>query len=162
MGVQYTRSGGHGDLFGSEYFNMAKNLQEIIEEELEDAGADGLLEAQETVENAGTGNTWPSPFRDRDGTVRSGPGQGRINTGKMISALDYRTYRGQGVGLDVGWIRIWEEYFGAQDEGTDATGYRNGGRAIEGMGVIAHLRTYMRDRVDEAMDRAIERINDGL
>jgi len=161
-GLRYTRSKG-GVLDGTPYREMAKNVKNIIEEELSDAGAEGVLEARDFVSNAGTGKQWSSPFRDRDGTVRSGPSAGRIASGKMYRALDFRLIRGKGVGLDVGWPGIWEEYFGVQGgEGFSAPGYRRVNKHVQGMGLIAHLRTYMRDRVDEALDRVEKRVADGL
>ena len=161
MGLKYTRRTG-GVLGGGPYRAMASKLQDIYAEELEDAGALGLLEAQDTVENSGTAREWSGPFRDRDGTIRYGTGSSRVASGNMLNALDYRIVRGKNVGLDVGWIRIWEEYFGAQDKGFSAPGYRRERQAVAGMGVIAHLKTFMRDEVDKALDRAGRRIVDGL
>jgi len=160
MGLRYTRTGG-GSLNGEEYFKMSANMRNIIEEELEDAGADGLQEARSFVETAGTGREWSGPFKDRDGTIRTGSGQGRVASANMLKALDYRTFRGKGVGLDVGWIHFWEEYFGAQDKGFEAGGFRPA-QAVAGMGMLAHLRIYMRGKVDIAMDRSTERIVNGL
>jgi hypothetical protein len=140
---------------------MAKDLQIIIEDELDAAGKDGQQEGRKVIETSGTQKEWTTPFNGR-----TSGGQGRIESGHMDDAMDYRVIRGQQVGLDVGWIRIWEEYFGAQDRGFDALGYRrpsaSGNDHVVGMGVMAHLHVFMRARVDTAMDRSVERIIDGL
>lgn len=158
MGVQYTRTSG-GDLGGGDYFKMAKELLNIVEEELTVAGRDGAEEARRVLDASGTGKTWgPGPWG------AGGTGD-RVETDKMRDSLAYRIIKGREVGLDVGWTDIYEEYFGIQDRGFDATGFRNpsaGGDAVKGMGIIAHLRVYMRGTVDEAMDRAVGRIVDGL
>lgn len=162
MAIHYTRAGG-GDLGGTAFFEMARDLQGIIEEELADAGADGVLEGQKIIESSGTGRSWNGSFRDRDGSIRSGSGSGRVHTGKMLRAVDFRVLRGKESGLDVGWIHPadWEEYFAAQDQGFEAGGYRPS-QFVAGMGMIAHLRFYMRVTTDEAIDRALRRISDGL
>lgn len=159
MPSQFTRVG--RGFQGGDFLKLPGLIQEFVANELEDVGADGLLEAQSIVESSGTGSEWSGPFRDRDGTIRSGPGQGRIASGKMLRALEYRIYRGKNVGLDVGWLHIWEEYFGAQDEGFEAGGYR-ANKKIQGMGVIAHMRTYLRDRVDTAIDRGVRKALDAI
>jgi hypothetical protein len=161
MGIRYTRTRG-GRTDGSSYHQMAAKLSSIIEEEMDQAGRDGRDEARRIVETSGTGRVWSGPFRGRSGSVRTESGPGRVDTGHMRDALDYRITRGRDVGLDVGWIRIWEEYFGAQDRGFSSPGYRNAPLAVEGMGVMAHLHVFMRGRVDEALDRATERIVNGL
>lgn len=161
-GVRYTRNKG-GVMDGTPYRQMAANLQSIIEEELADAGADGVLEARDVVETSGTNRQWDGSFRDRNGNLRSGSGSGRVDTGEMLDALDFRVIHGKsGAGLDVGWIHLWEAYFGAQDEGFDAPGYRNANQHVEGMHVISHLRHYMRGTVDAALDRVVVRMMKGL
>ena len=153
MGLQYTRVGG-GSLDGGSYREMAKNLRNIYAEEMEDAGKAGVGEAEGFIDMAGTGNTWRWNGRD-------GAGAGRIDSGLMRAKLDYRLTRGQSIGLDVGWVDFWREYFGAQDAGFSAGGARPD-QAVEGMGMLAHLRVYMRGKVDGALDRAGERIINGL
>lgn len=162
-GLKYTRN--NGPVGGGPYRKMAKDLKSIYEQELTAAGEEGKDEGVRHIESSPSAVGWSGSFRDRNGGRRSapGPGPGRVHTGKMRDALDYRIVRGKNVGLDVGWIHIWEEYFGAQDVGSDATGYRpSTSRAIKGMGVMAHLRTFMRGSVDEALDRADKRIVNGL
>lgn len=143
---------------GGSYLKMAREMKNIIEQELTEAGRDGADEARKVLDASGTGKTWsPGPWG------AGGTGD-RSETDKMRDALGYRIVRGQNVGLDVGWTDIWEEYFGIQDEGFAATGFRtpSPNDNVKGMGVMAHLRTYMRGKVDEALDRAMERIVDGL
>lgn len=157
-GLKYTRA--KGDVMGTPYREMARDLQGIIEQELTKAGKDGKREAQITLEAANTGRAWQAgPW----GETGSG---NRIQTGTMYDALDYRIVRGKQVGLDVGWPRVWADYFGYQDKGFSATGFRRSsptlGDNVAGMGIIAHLQTYMRGTVDEALDRATERIVNGL
>jgi len=159
-GLQYTRT--KGSVGGQSYRNTAKQIQQWIEEELADAGLQGVLEAQEVIEHAGTNREWSGPFKDREGTIRTGSGESRIGTGHMYNALTFRLVRGKQVGLDVGWPGVWEEYFGAQDEGFDAPGYRRVNQHVQGMGVIAHLRTFMHVKVDIALDRVEEKILNGL
>ena len=159
MAIRYTRS-----MAGQNWARMSRELQGIVEEEMADAGLESAQEGQCVIENSGTGNEWSSPFTDvhQGGTRRSGPGAGRINTGQMLNDLSFRLVTGQGVGLDVGWIDRFLDYYAAQDRGTGATGYRHGGRAIVGMGVMARLQVFVRARVDEAVDRSIERMMRGL
>lgn len=158
MAIRYTRAGG-GDLGGRSYFNMAREMKVIIEDELTEAGRDGAKEAQKKLDASGTGKSWsPGPWG------AGGTGD-RVDTDAMRDALEYRITRGVHVGLDVGWVNYWEDYFRYQDEGFSATGFRRPARAgdvVKGMGVIAHMKGYMRDSVDEAMDRAMRRITDGL
>lgn len=155
-GLRYTRNNGRVD--GQSYRDMAKNLQSIIEDELDRAGKDGRDEAQHKLAISGTGKSWTKGPWGEGGTGN------RIETGEMYDALDYRIVRGESVGLDVGWPRIWKDYFGIQDRGFDSTGFRNpsSNDAVAGMGIIAHLRTYMRDSVDQSLDRATRRIVNGL
>lgn len=161
-GLRYTRNKG-GAIGGGPYRAMAKSIKTIYEQELTEAGEEGKAEGVRMIESSPAPGNWSGSFRDRDGGRRTGPGSGRVHTGKMRDAFDYRIVRGQSVGLDVGWVRIWEEYFGAQDAGSSATGYRpSTSRAIQGMGVIAHLKTFMRASVDDALDRAEKRVVDGL
>lgn len=159
-GLQYTRA--KGPVGGQSYRDTAKHIQQWIEEELADAGLQGVLEGQEVIEHAGTARQWSGEFKDRQGTVRSGSGEARIATAHMYNALTFRLVRGKSVGLDVGWPGVWEEYFGAQDEGFDAPGYRRANQHVAGMGVIAHLRTFMHAKVDIALDRVEERITNAL
>lgn len=160
MGIRYTRA--RGAVGGEDYRRLAATLENLIEEELADAGADGVMEGRKIIETSGTGRSWSGPFRDRDGTVRTGSGAGRIASGRMYDAVDFRITRGAGVGLDVGWIHDWDVYFAAQDRGTSATGYRNGGGPIAAMGMMAHLQVYMRDSLERALDRIQERMIDAL
>lgn len=172
LGVKYTRTRS-GQL--DNYTGLEAWMKEILSEEFTVAGQQGLEEAREIVESSGTGNSWTGPYTDKDGRTREGPGfkdrngdirtasgPGRVHEGEMERALNYRLIRGKDIGLDVGWPTIWETYFGAQDEGFEAGGYRHMAQAVEGMHVIAHLSIYMHARIDEAMDRAIDRITNGL
>lgn len=157
MSVRYTRTRG-GSLGGEPYFKMAAELKGIIEEELTKAGEEGAKEGERFIrQDAGTGKTWSRPWSDG----RTGSSPGRVDSGLMADAMDFRIIRGQNVGLDVGWVRIWEKYFGAQEGGFTNGGSRTS-TVVAGMGVMAHLRTFMRDKVDNALDRATERIVDGL
>lgn len=137
---------------------MAGALQGIIEAELEKAGRGGLEEARALLNASGTGKAWgKGPWGD------GGTGN-RRDTDDMYDALDYRLIRGRNVGLDVGWPRIWKDYFGYQDRGFEATGFRNPSPndAVAGMGIIAHLRTHMRESVDVALDNIEKEIVRGL
>lgn len=158
MAIQYTRS-----LAGQNWARMARELQGIVEEEMAEAGLESVQEGQRVIEQSGTGNAWSRPFPDlkQGGTIRSGPAAGRINTGDMLNALSFRIVSGRGVGLDVGWIDMFQDYFMYQDQGFSAGGYR-AAAFVRGMGVMAHLQVYVRARVDEAVDRAIERMMNGL
>ena len=146
-----------GKVGGASYRETAKQIQGWIEEELTVAGEAGKGEAQGFVDIAGTQESWSGTFKGR-----TGPNAGRNDGGDMRKALDYRIIRGKSVGLVVGWPYIWEKYFGAQDAGFDAPGFRRADQHVEGMGLMAHLRFYMRDRVDSALDRVEERILNAL
>lgn len=153
--IKYTRVGG-GPANGDSYRQMADMLQSIFEEELTEVGKEGVQIAQDFIETAGTGKTWTGRFKGREGAPA-----GRIDSGSMRDNISYRIYRGQGVGLDIGWVNFWEEYYGAQELGFSAGGFRPS-QAVEGMGMLAHLRVVMRAKVDAALDRAERRILDGL
>jgi len=152
-GIKMVRVGG-GAIDGVAYRSMAPRLQGIYEEEMRDAGVDGVIEAQRFIDTAGTGRSWS--WSNRDGAPA-----GRIDSDTMKEALDYRLRRGVGIGLDVGWVNFWQEYFTAQDLGFNEGGARPD-QFVAGMGMISHLRSFMRDRVDQAMESAEQRILYGL
>lgn len=154
MGLKYTRA--RGSLGGGDYRRMAGQLQNIIEEELDVVGKRGEEKGQEWIDSRGTGNTWSRPWGGRTGST-----PGRVDSETMKKAIDYRIIRGKGVGLDVGWVHIYHEYFGLQDKGFTGAG-QNHNIAVAGMGVIADLNIFMRNEVDRAMDKATRRIVDGL
>lgn len=161
-GSQYTRSKG-GIMSGKFWRDIAASVQPIIEDELEQAGIDGVRKAQDIIEEGGTGNVWSGRFRDRDGTVRSEAGSSRMASGKMYDMLNYRIIHGKNVGLDVGWPNVWEAYFGAQaSAGFEHAGYRHVNQFVKGLGLFAILKTYMTTRTQEAIDRAEERIFRGI
>lgn len=157
ISMSYTRSDGKS-VGGAPYFDMALNLKNIIEAELDEAGKVGAEEGQRFIrEDAGTGKTWVRPWSDG----RTGSYPGRVDTGNMASAMDHQTTQGKDVDLDIGWVRIWEEYFGAQEEGFTNGGSRTGS-VVAGMGVMAHLRTYIAGAVDGAVDKVLVRVVNGL
>lgn len=154
MPLRYTRS--RGSVGGEDYIAMAKQLPVIFNQELSVAGEQGKAEGQAYIGIAGTQRQWNGNFKGRTAANR-----GRIDTGEMQDAFDFRVTRGNGVGLDVGWTSKYKEYYGAQDEGFSAGGFRPS-QTVEGMGAMAHMRFYMRGKVDSAIDRAVERIVNGL
>lgn len=154
MPIRYTRS--RGSVGGEDYIRMANQLPVIFNQELAVVGEQAKAEGQKYIALSGTQQTWKGTFKGR-----SGPNRGRIDTGQMQKAFEFRVTRGQGVGLDVGWINGYQEYFGAQDEGFSAGGFRPS-QTVEGMGLTAHMRFYMRGKVDQGIDRAMERIINGL
>jgi hypothetical protein len=155
--MSYTRSDGKS-VGGAPYFQMAANLKNMIEKELDEAGKIGADEGQRFIrEDAGTGNTWLYPWSDG----RTGSYPGRVDSGDMASAMDHKIIQGENVDLDIGWVRIWEEYFGAQEEGFTNGGSRTS-KVVAGMGVMAHLQTYIRSAVDGAIDRVIDGVVNGL
>lgn len=157
MGAHYTRTGGK-PVGGQSYREMAKELQDILWEEYQQAAKEGEAEAKAWIKVAGTGMTWTGPFKGR-----YGPNRGRIDTGRMLDAVRYSvTKGGANLLVRVGWLGQYEDYFTAQDEGFDAPGFRHAHQEVEGMHMMAHLRFYMRDRIDEATDRALKRVFDGL
>jgi hypothetical protein len=79
----------------------------------------------------------------------------------MRDNFKYRVIHGKGIGLDIGWVHGYEDYFGAQDQGFDAGGFRPN-QFIKGMGVVAHVKFEARAIVDDAVDRAIGRVLSGL
>lgn len=157
MGAQITRTGGK-PANGQSYRQMAKELKDIMWEEFNQAAQEGEAEAKAWIKIAGTGATWTGPFKGR-----YGPSRGRIDTGAMLDAIRYSvTKGGANLLVRVGWISQYEKYFTAQDEGFDAPGFRNAHQDVEGMHMMAHLRFYMRDRIDEATDRAMRRMSNAL
>lgn len=161
-GFRYTR-GRAGIFNGTRYIDMAGNIPKIVEEELKIAGENGVDEGRRVIMSSGTNRSWDPPFTDRDGGKRSGSGTARVHEGVMYDAVDFRVIRGNDVGLDVGWIHPneWEDYFAAQDQGFYAGGYR-APQFVAGMGMISHLRKHMRIEIDNAIDKAIRRIINGL
>jgi hypothetical protein len=141
---------------------MARDITRIIEEELMVAGEAGKGEGQGFIAIAGTDREWTGPFNTAQGP-RTRSGSGRIDSGAMQEAFGFRIERGLDVHLSVGWVNPgeWQEYFGAQDKGFSAGGFRVS-QTVEGMGVLAHLSVYMRGKVDEALYRAERRIVNGL
>jgi len=161
-GFHYTR--GRGGVFdGTRYVDMAGNITEIVEEEMKIAGERGVEEGRKVIMESGTGRAWTGTFTDRGGDRRSGSSSARVHEGVMFDAVDFRVIRGKDVGLDVGWIHPgeWEDYFAAQDQGFYAGGYR-APQFVQGMGMIAHLRKFMRNEISEAIDRSMRRIINGL
>lgn len=156
--VRYTRTRG-GRIDGQPYREMSRNIRAIVEEELTIAGRNGAKESRDILDASGTGRSWsPGPWGE------GGTGD-RVASDKMRDSLTYRIIRGEDVGLDVGWTDVWEAYFGYQDVGFSATGFRRPsalGDAVRGMGIMAHLSVYMRKEADVAMDKALRRINNGL
>jgi hypothetical protein len=158
--ARYTRKTANG-FNSARFFKMADELTPITVEELQQAGREGVLEAREIISTSGTNRQWTAPFPDRNGTLRDASGAGRIDTGAMIQAIDFKIVQGnQKVGLDVGWTDpgLWQDYFEAQDEGFDAPGYRHANQFVAGMGVISHLRVYMGQQLEEARGRIIDRV----
>lgn len=151
--MRYTRMRGKS-IGGQAYIAMAYKLMDIYEEEMEEAAKASVAEGKAYISIAGTGKTWT--WNGQEGAP-----SGRIQNGVMQRAMEYRMVRGIGVGFDVGWINDYEDYFGAQDLGFSAGGARPD-QDVEGMGMMAHLRFYNRDRVQEALDRAAQRVIDGL
>lgn len=165
MGVRYTRVGG-GPVGGENYQKAGPMFRKIVNQEFAAVGEEGLGEAQGFVDIAGTNRQWTGVFRDRsEPTPRDRSGRGRVHTGNMRNALDFRVYMGSTeMGVDLGWIHdsSFEEYMLAQDTGFSAPGYRFDHQFVQGMGLFQHLRVYMRDRVSKAADRIMERFQDGL
>lgn len=159
MGVQYTRTGGK-PVGGQSYRDMAREMQNIYEEEIQYVGQQAKDELNRYFRTVSTGRSWtPGPWG------QGGTGD-RVDTGDMKADLDVRVYRGQGIGLDVGWVHDFQEYYRYQDEGFEATGFRHprliGSDVVAGMGLIAHMNYWLRDKVDEALDRAGKRVVNGL
>jgi hypothetical protein len=147
---------------------MAGDMQRIFRDEMTDAADNGVREARNFISHAGTNQKWEGSFPDlhrgvagdvprRDHSTRS-----RSDTGEMRDAIERLVRTGRTVDVQVGWIREFEEYFLAQDKGFDHSGYRSMRQAVRGMQLMAHMRAYMRDEVDLAVDRAMRRINNGI
>ena len=150
-----------GPLDGRNYSKLGKNANRIIERELIPVGEAAEGEAKGFIEIAGTNRQWSGMFTDRDGGKRDHSGIGRVHTGAMRDAISFRVTRGKGLGIDVGWIKNYEDYFGAQEHGFSAGGYRFA-QDVEGMGMFQHLRVYIRDKLDEAADNIMEEFTRGL
>lgn len=167
MGARWVRQGRRGP-GGEDYRNMSRELQVIVMEEMTAAAQAGEREAKRYISVAGTRRQWNGSFPDlkQGGGRRSAPSRGRINTGEMRDAITYRVVRGATVQARVGWLNEYEDYFGFQDEGFSAGGYRElvstTIRAVEGMRLMAHMRAFMRDQSDDAMDRIVKRVINGL
>lgn len=161
----YTRIGG-GPIGGAGYLAVTPQIRKIINEEFHEVGEAALGEAQGFIDIAGTNNIWSGWFGDRSGGARDRSGASRSHTGAMKKALDFRVFAGASdFGLDVGWIHpgTYEDYMGEQEHGFTHGGYRGPHSAVvAGMGMFQHLRVYLRGKVDEAADRAMDRITSGL
>ena len=150
-------------LNGDSYRSMAKEIQNILRSEMEVAAENGKGEAQAIVA-LGTGTTWKTPpgFPGAGGRRMQPNPAGRIDSGAMLRDVAAEVRTGRTVQTRVGWVHNYQDYYGAQDKGFSAPGFRNANQEVEGMGMIAHLRTYMRDQTDMAVDRALRRVNYGL
>jgi len=146
-------------------------LARIFFEEMQEAGKAGDAEAKAYVRLAGTQKQWSSggrgfPDLRQGGGRRRQPNRGRINTGQMMDALTYKVTQGSVIQVKVGWLNNFQPYFLYQDQGFASGGYRERVQdpvsAVEGMKLMAHMRTYMRDQYDKAVDRAIERMMNAL
>jgi len=167
-GVRYRRGSFARD--AANVSAMAKSgAEKIINEELTKVGVAGEREAKKFVNRAGTGTTWENgPFPDlkQGGGLRDAPSRGRVNTGEMRDALTYKLKKGGNVlvQVEVGWPTRFKDYFGYQDQGFSAGGYRervqSPVRAVEGMGLMAYMRFFMRDQMQAASDRIIKRLSD--
>lgn len=147
---------------GDRFRNMSQQITSILTKNMDEAGQISELEAHKFIDMAGTGNAWSGDFTDRGGGKRSGPSAGRIDTGFMQRDYQYRTTKGKNVGLDVGWINNYEDYYGAQDAGFSAPGYRTNPLPVQGMGLTRHMRDFTEKEMDKAMDRSIRTILNGL
>ena len=141
---------------GSTYIEMAKRMPQIFDEEMTAAGEEASKAGQDMIETSGTARSWSGAFQGRTGS-----GSGRVDTGEMRDLFSFRVIHGRGVGLDVGWVKGYEEYFGAQDRGFLKGGFRPS-QVVKGMGVMARVQVEVRAKVDDAIDRSIKRITDGL
>jgi len=154
MGVQYTRNNGR-PVGGDPYRQMAKELQGIYEDEMEFAGDQAYDKMHQLFDQAGTGRTWQAP--------RGGRTTGdRKDTGFMERDLKVRLTRGKNIGLDVGWVNNFEDYYDLQNEGFF---HARGGFTVRAMNLIGAETTlgyFVRDKVNEALDRAGKRVVDGL
>lgn len=163
MGVKYVRVG--KQVGGQPYYQMAKEMNSILLQEMHEAAKEGGRHAREFIGRAGTARAWhESGFSDpKQDTVgrRYSSRRTRSNTGAMRDDIDYTTSLGSTVQVRVGWVRNYEKYYGIQDDGFSAGGFRPD-QVVEGMGMMDDLRAFMRDRTDEALDRAMRRINNGL
>lgn len=145
-------------------------LEGIVREEMYKAGKNGEAEAKKFVSIAGTQKNWSGEFPDlrTGGRRRSKPSRGRVATGKMREALTYKlNAAGRGLtSVSVGWLNTYEDYFRYQDSGFASGGYRERVQdpvsAVEGMKLMAHMRIYLRQQQDEAVDRAMKRIVNAL
>lgn len=149
--------------------NPAAKIPEVIGRHMEEAARNGEAEAKAYIDITGTGRSWdPSGFPDlkQGGGRRYGPNDGRVNTGTMRDAIEHHTTQGATTQIRVGWINHYEDYFGHQDKGFSAGGYRERVQdilpTVEGMRLMAHMRAYMRDQTDEAVNRSLREITDGI
>lgn len=160
--MQFTRVGGK-PANGRSYREVARNLQKYYEDEIARVGEGAEDELRSVTRRAGTGNVWsagPSKFMTRS-SWQAGDTGDRIDTGDMLDDLNVRVYRGKGIGLDVGWIYRYRDYYGLQDVGFSTGGLR-GSQEVAGMGVIAHMSVWLRKEVDAALTRAEKRIQNEL
>ena len=150
-----------GALNGS-YGKTARQVKSIVNRHLAPVGEAASAEAKAFIGISGTQTIWQGAWRSGDGLrTRTGPGRGRIDTGEMQRAIDFRVTHGAGIGIDIGWIRNYQDYFGAQETGFHAGGVRPD-QWVEGMGMFQHLRVYTRIRVTEAAGDIMEEIQRGL
>lgn len=150
---------------GQPYWDMADSLKDIAFDEVEAASEEGLEEARRYVRSAGTGRSWdPSGFPDlkQGGARRYAPSAGRINTGEMLNALRAEVRTGNTAQGRVGWLDDYEDYFGYQDRGFTAGGYRRVRQDVAGMGLMAHMRTWFKVRAAQAADNITRRAISGL
>lgn len=163
MTIKYVRN--NGQVNGESYRKMAREIKNIVRDEMVEVGKESAKHAHELVGRAGTGRAWhESGFPDpKQGSFvrRFSSRNTRANTGNLRDSLDYATSVGSTFELRVGWVNHYEDYFGFQEKGFSAGGFRPA-QVVKGMGILADLRAFTRDKADLAMDRVMERINNGL
>lgn len=161
-GASFIRARG-GPANGDQFGKTAKQVNSIMNRHLAPVGEAAAAEAKGFINIAGTQRTWSGawPTRVPGGAPRTGPGRGRVDTGEMRDAIDFRVTHGSGIGIEVGWIRNPKEYYAAQEHGFYAGGFR-ADQFVEGMGMFQHLRVYTRVRVLAAADDIMKEIRSGL
>lgn len=87
------------------------------------------------------------------GTAKSGK-QGRIETGKMVDGVDYRTmgHTNTRARVKFGWLSRPENYFSYQDKGFT---HWKSGETVEGMNAIADAREEIKDLIREDLKRRL-------
>lgn len=130
-------------------------LNDNLAEAMEDIAEEGQQLVHEYISTRGTANpeyggktAWKKTYRGK-----SGPSQGRVNTGQMRADIESRFIRTSDVFIgSFGWLDHFEDYYGLQEVGFEHEGT---GEHIAGMFAMADAKDIMFERAKKRLNRVV-------